>query len=82
MWFNDDEYEDDAGPNTNSTNSPSGQAVTSPGTSIVSQSASVSPTGISQTQALPGSGSSPTALGIASASSSTGRPYIKYLEDV
>merc|ERR1719507_1611111 len=38
MWFNDDEYEDDNGPNTSTTNSPSGQSVTNPGTSIVSQS--------------------------------------------
>ena len=72
MWFNDDEYEDDTGPNTSATNSPSGQAVTNPGTSIVSQSASISPTGISQSQTLPGTGS-PTASGIGNTSSTTGR---------
>jgi len=72
MWFNDDEYEDDNGPNTNSTNSPSGQT-TSPGNAIVSQSTSISPSGVSQSQAnLASSGSSPTASGIPNVSSPTG----------
>ena len=72
MWFNDDEYEDDTGPNTNSTNSPSGQTVTSPGNSIVSQSASVSPVGVSQTQTPPGLSNTSTASGTGN-SSATGK---------
>ena len=73
MWFNDDEYEDDTGPNTNSANSPSGQTVTSPGNSIVSQSPSVSPAGVSQTTTPSGLSNTPTASGTANASSATGK---------
>ena len=69
MWFNDDEYEDDNGPSTN-TNSIPGQ-VTSPANSGASQSTSVSPNAVSQVhQPITGSNNSPTISGLSNTSPS------------
>ena len=76
MWFNDDEYEDDNGQNTNSSNSPSGQT-TNPGNANISQSASVSLSGVSQTQVnIANSSNSPTSSQIPNVSSPTGKLHI------
>ena len=71
MWFNDDEYEDENGPSTNSS-STSGQA-TSPANTNLSQSASLSPNNSTQAhQPITGSNNSPNISGLSN-SSPTGK---------
>lgn len=73
MWFNDDEYEEENGPNSNS-NTSAGHSATSPNNAIVSHSPSLSPSNISQSQqTLAGSPNSPAASVLANASSPTGK---------
>ena len=73
MWFNDDEYEEENGPNSNS-NTSAGHSATSPNNAIVSHSPSLSPSNISQSQqTLAGSPNSPAASVLANSSSPTGK---------
>ena len=67
MWFNDDEYEDENGPNANSS-STSGQVINAVNSNI-SQSTSVGPNCSTQVhQPITGSNNSPTISGLPSTS--------------
>ena len=67
MWFNDDEYEDENGPNANSS-STSGQVINAVNSNI-SQSTSVGPNCSTQVhQSITGSNNSPTISGLPSTS--------------
>jgi len=75
MWFNDDEYEDENGPSTNSS-STSGQA-TSPANTNLSQSASLSPNNSTQAhQPITGSNNSPNISGLSNSSPTGGSPIL------
>ena len=74
MWFNDDEYEEENGPNSNPSNTTASHSTTSPNNAIVSHSPSLSPSNISQSQqTLAGSPNSTTASVLANSSSPTGK---------
>lgn len=75
MWFNDDEYEDENGPNANAANSPSGPAATSPGAAMLSPSTSISPSGLSQLQQSP-TASGNSASGMTNATSPASKQYL------
>ena len=75
MWFNDDEYEDENGANSGATNSASGQAATSPGSAVVSQSTSLSPSGPSQQQQSSATSTTPPSAGSGMANASSPGKY-------
>jgi len=75
MWFNDDEYEDENGPNANSS-STSGQVINAVNSNI-SQSTSVGPNCSTQVhQSITGSNNSPTISGLPSTSPTGGSPLL------